>query len=89
MPKQNNVVTEKYLDQELDQVTQSFDTKLSELNQSFDTKLSELKQSLEGRLDWLIGKYKGHEEEHTLISGRIAEDTERIEVLEQKVGIAN
>lgn len=58
------------------------------LDQTLDAKLKELKQSLEEKLDWLIGKYKSHDEEHTLMSGQLSEHSDRLEIIEQKVGIS-
>jgi hypothetical protein len=44
---------------------------------------------LEEKLDWLIGKYKGHDDEHTLVNGKLSEHSDRLEVVEEKLGIVN
>lgn len=44
-------------------------------------------RKLDEKLDWLIGAYKKFEEEQTLLSHRVSEDGERLEVIEQRIGI--
>lgn len=53
-------------------------------NDSLDNKLRSLKQSLEEKLDWIIGEYKKHDEDHTIIGGKLSELEERMEIVEQK-----
>ncbi len=69
------------------------------LYKAFATKddLQEVKKKIEGldnkvtgldeKMDWLVGKYKGHDEEHILITGRLSENTDRLETVEQRLGI--
>jgi len=71
MPKQNNFVTREYFDEKFGQV---------------EKKLKKLDWILE-KLDWLIGKHRDHEEEHTLISGKLSEHSDRLEKVEDKLGI--
>lgn len=52
-------------------------------NDSLDNKLRTLKQSLEEKLDWIIGEYKKHDEDHTLISGKLSELEERMDTVEK------
>jgi len=40
------------------------------------------------KLDWLIGKYKSHDEEHTLLNGSVNDLTDRVEKVENKLGIS-
>lgn len=49
----------------------------------FDQKIQDILE----KLDWLIGKYNTHDEEHTLINGQLSDHSDRLEVIEQKVGI--
>ncbi len=42
---------------------------------------------LDEKLDWLMGKYKDLDEEHILITGRLSENTDRLETVEQRLGI--
>lgn len=64
------------------------------LEDLFDKKFEEKFGSMQKRLvtvdeklDWLIGKYKSHDEEHTLISGSLSDHSDRLEVVEDKLGI--
>lgn len=52
-----------------------------------DKKLQVLKQGLDEKLDLIIGEYKNHEEEHTLINGRLSEHSDQIDTITQKIGI--
>ena len=51
----------------------------------FDERIGKLDE----KLDWLIGKYKSHDEEHTLINGKLSEHSVRLEIAEDKLGIVN
>ena len=42
---------------------------------------------LDEKLDWLMGKYKDLDEEHILITGRLSENTDRLEIVEQRLGV--
>lgn len=48
-----------------------------------DTKLDWIME----KLDWLVGKYKGHDEEHILITGRLSDHSDRLETIEERMGI--
>lgn len=72
MSKQHDIVTKQYFDE----VIENIQKKLSKLD-----KLSE-------QMDWLIGTYKGHDEEHTLINGRLSENSDRLEIIEEKLSIS-
>lgn len=52
-----------------------------------DTKLKELKQALDEKLDWLIGEYRKHAEEHILLSNKVSEHSDRLEVVEEKLDV--
>lgn len=39
------------------------------------------------KLDWLIGKYSAHEEEHTLLNNKVSEHSDNLEVINDKLGI--
>ena len=51
-----------------------------------EKKLEKLDWIME-KLDWLMGKYKGHDEEHILVTGRLSDHSDRIETIEQRLGI--
>ena len=53
----------------------------------FDQVIKEKFDKVMEKLDWLIGKYKGHDEEHTILNGRVSDHSDRIEVIEEKLGI--
>lgn len=65
-----------------------FEQLLQELRTRIHEDLKSELHSLDGKLDWLIGQYKKLDEEHTLISGRIADIGERVEDLEKKQSVA-
>ena len=76
MPKQNDLVTQSYLDQKLEEF---FETKFDAINKRFD--------KLMQKLDWFTGKYTKFDEEQNLISSRVADHSDRLEVVEKKLGI--
>ena len=39
------------------------------------------------QLDWIVGKYKGHDEEHTLLNHRVSEHSDELELINAKLGI--
>lgn len=59
----------------------------------FDDTMNRIEKKLEKldwiaeKVDWLVGKYKGHDEEHILVTGRLSENTDRLEIIEQRMGI--
>jgi len=60
------------------------------LDKKFEEKLSPVRQKLQGvdeKLDWLIGAYKKFDEELTLLSDRVSNHTDRLEIVENKLGI--
>ena len=65
-----------------------FEQLLGELRMRIREDLKSEIHKLDGKLDWLIGEYKKLDEEHTLLSGRIADHGERIEELEKKQRVA-
>lgn len=59
-------------------------------DKKFEEKLVPVEKKLIGideKLDWLIGKYKNHDEEHTLLNGKVSEHSDRLEIVEEKLGI--
>ncbi len=50
-------------------------------------KVDEKLDKMSKQLDWLIGKYQTHDEEHTLLNGRVSDHSDRLEVVEEKLGI--
>lgn len=60
-------------------------------DKKFEEKLAPIRKKLQDvdeKLDWLIGEYKKFEEEHTLLGSRVASLSDRLEIAEQKLGIA-
>ncbi len=84
MPKQNGQLTKRYLDW-------LFDTKLDlTLEEKFDKKLKPLHDEFDQlfkKLDWFTGRYEKLEKEQILQSEKVSELEERVETVEQKVGI--
>ena len=74
----NDYITKSYLDTKLDEKLDKSVTKTY-----FDNKLDKIME----KLDWLIGAYKKSDEEQTLLSGRVSDHDERIEVIEKKLKI--
>lgn len=74
MAKQNDYVTKTYFDEVIGKISEKL-KKLDKID-----KISE-------QLDWLIGKYKAHDEEHTLLNGRVSDHSDRLEVIEEKLSI--
>lgn len=61
-----------------------FDKKFEE---KFGT-ISQKLQTVDEKLDWLIGKYQSHDEEHILINGKLSDHSDRLETIEERMGIA-
>lgn len=49
----------------------------------FDEKFNQIME----KLDWLIGKYKAHDEEHILLNGTTSDHSDRLEVIEERLKI--
>ncbi|MEK7065493.1 MAG: hypothetical protein AAB961_00735 [Patescibacteria group bacterium] len=61
-------------------------------DKKFEEKFETIRQRLvtvDEKLDWLIGKYKSHDEEHILVNGKLSDHSDRLEIVEEKLGIAN
>lgn len=65
-----------------------FEDLLKELRVRIREDLRSELHKLDEKLDWLMGKYKDLDEEHILITGRLSENTDRLETIEQRLGIA-
>ena len=39
------------------------------------------------KLDWLIGKYSAHDEEHVLLNNKVSEHSDNLELVNTKLGI--
>ena len=50
-------------------------------------KVDEKLDKMSEQLDWFIGKYQAHDEEHALLNGRVSDHSDRLEVVEEKLGI--
>ncbi len=59
-----------------------FDQVIGEVNKKLD-KLNKISE----QLDWLVGKYQGHDEEHTLLNNKVSEQSNNLELVNQKLGI--
>lgn len=57
----------------------SVENKINELHAKFDT--------LYEKLDWFLGKYTKLDEEQKLISAKVGDHDDRIEIIEKKIGI--
>ncbi len=64
-----------------------FEKLLEELRVRIREDLHSELAKLDEKLDWLMGKYKDLDEEHILITSRLSENTDRLEVVEQRLGI--
>ena len=64
-----------------------FEELLDELRVRIREDLHSELHKLDEKLDWLMGKYKELVEEHTLFTGRLSENTDRLETIEQRMGI--
>lgn len=71
MPKQNNFVTKDYFEDKFGKVMEKLD-KLDKISE---------------QVDWLAGKYQGHEEEHTLLNNKVSEHSDNLEIINEKLGI--
>ena len=66
-----------------DSVTKShFDEVIEKIEKKFN-KIDKMSE----QLDWLVGKYQGHEEEHTLLNNKVSEHTDNLEIINGKLGI--
>jgi hypothetical protein len=61
-----------------DEVVKDINIKLKKLE-----KLDKLSE----QMDWLIGKYRNHDDEHELINNKLSEHSDNLEVINQKLGI--
>lgn len=66
-----NYVTQEHFDEAIDKIT---------------IKLNTLDVLLE-KLDWLMGKYRDHDEEHTLLNSKVSEHSDNLEIVNEKLGI--
>lgn len=71
MTKQNDYVTKVHFDEVIGKISE----KLKKLD-----KMGE-------QLDWLVGKYQAHDEEHTLLNGKVSDHSDRLEVIEEKLTV--
>lgn len=89
--KSDDLVSKKHLDKRLKKVTdelvnyinlrlEPIDLKLLKLN-SIDQRLDKILINL----DWLVGKYKKFDEEHTILTGKYSEINQRIDRHEEKI----
>ena len=53
----------------------------------FDKVIKEKFDKVMEKLDWLIGKHKAHDEEHTLLNNKVSEHSDQLEVINTKLGI--
>lgn len=66
-----------------DYVTKShFDEVIGTINK----KLEKL-DKLSDQMDWLVGQYRNHTEEHELINNRLSKHSDNLEAINQKLGI--
>lgn len=72
---QSNYVTKDHFDEVIKEKFDAVWDKLKKLD-----KVSE-------QMDWLIGKYRDHEEEHTLVNNKLAEHSDNLELINTKLGI--
>lgn len=56
-------------------------------DQQLKQQLKDLGERLTEKLDWLIGAFRKFDTEQTLLSGRVSDHEDRIEILEKKAGI--
>lgn len=71
MTKKHTYVTEERFDDTMNRIEKKLET------------LDWIKE----KLDWLVGKYKGHDEEHILVTSRLSDHSDRLETIEQRTGI--
>ncbi len=50
----------------------------------FDKVIREKFDAVMEKLDWLIGKYRAHDEEHTLLNGQVSDHSDRLEKLKER-----
>lgn len=74
MANQSNFVTKQHFDEVIEKIHEKLN-KLDKLD-----KLSE-------QMDWLIGKYEAHDQEHELLNYRVSEHSDNLETINQKLGI--
>jgi hypothetical protein len=81
MKKQADYVTTSHFDAVIEKIFIQLD-RLDKMSEQF-SKLDKITE----QLDWLVGKYRNHEEEHILLNGKVSEHSDRIEVIEKKLSI--
>ena len=62
-----------------------FDEVIETINKRLE-KLDKL-DKLSEQVDWLVGKYQDHEEEHTLLNSKVSEHSDNLEIINGKLGI--
>lgn len=62
-----------------------FDEVIGEIKSKL-IKLDKIEVAIE-KLDWLMGKYRDHDEEHTLLNNKVSEHSDNLELINAKVGI--
>lgn len=53
-----------------------------------EEKLAKKYDNIMVKMDWLIGEYKKHDEEHVLLNNRLSNHNDRLEKIEEKIGIS-
>ncbi|MFH0749841.1 MAG: hypothetical protein V1917_02925 [Candidatus Gottesmanbacteria bacterium] len=57
-----------------------------EVIEKIEKKVEKLDKMSE-QLDYLVGQYRGHEEEHTLLNNKVSEHSDNLEIINGKLGI--
>jgi hypothetical protein len=73
--------TEKILMARINGLEKRVEKQFTESDEKHDRRYDKIMNSL----DWLVGAYKKFDEEHTILSGRVSDHTDRIEELERSV----
>ena len=73
-----NYVTVEHFDEVIEAINNKFE--------KIDHKLDKL-DKLSEQMDWLIGKYQTHDEEHTLINNTLSDHSDNLEIINGKLGI--
>ncbi len=87
---------DKKLDEKLSPIKQRLDqieSRLEKIDEKFervDERLGKIEKRLDWvaeKIDWIYGKYQGHDQEHTLISDKLAEHSDQLERIKDTLGI--
>lgn len=86
MAKINNPVTKKIVRDELRSTETRFEKKLEEKADVLREEMKKLHNQVMEKLDSIVGMFKKFDEEHTILTYRVSEHSDKLENHEERIG---